>query len=309
MKAVRLSRTLIVVIALVVSLGANVTLFVGGVLYSFVDEFVEQTFDLATAAGKQRKALTALKTSSAKQARALAAWRAVAERQRGELSTLRATAARQSRKLSAANALSARQQKKLAAGRAAWAQQGRALNDLKTALARQGRALEWEAGKIRNAAGSAAKESRNRLAKAVGRNIITAPVKALPYAGAAAIVGFTAWEISVLCKTIRDMDKIQKATGAPEAEAEITPAVCADPEPAVKRAVATMKNFSREQWGEMRNYAPHLPDWDGIPDSWLQAWRSAVPDILRGPGEVLKRLFPTLNEQAEGRPVMPLPQP
>ena len=101
MKAVRLSRNLIVVIALVVSLGANVTLFVGGVLYSFVDKFVEEAFDLATAAGKQRKALTALKTSSPKQARSLAAWKAVAERQRGELSALRATAARQIRKLSA----------------------------------------------------------------------------------------------------------------------------------------------------------------------------------------------------------------
>ena len=61
MKAVRLSRNLIVVIALVVSLGANVTLFVGGVLYSFVDKFVEEAFDLATAAGKQRKALVAQK--------------------------------------------------------------------------------------------------------------------------------------------------------------------------------------------------------------------------------------------------------
>ena len=83
MKAVRLTRNLVVVIALVVSLGANVTLFVGGVLYSFVDKFVEQAFDLATAAGKQRKALTALKTSSAKQAKALATWKAVTERQRG----------------------------------------------------------------------------------------------------------------------------------------------------------------------------------------------------------------------------------
>ena len=309
MKAVRLSRTLIVVIALVVSLGANLTLFVGGVLYSFVDKFVEQAFDLATAAGKQRKALTALKTSSAKQAKALATWKAVAERQRGELSTLRATVARQSRKLAGTNALSARQQRKLAAVRTAWAQQGRALNDLKTALTRQGRELEWEIGKIRNAAGSAAKESRKRLVKAVGRSIVTAPVKALPYAGAAAIVGFTAWEISVFCKTIRDMEKIQKAAGATEAEAEIAPAVCASPEPAVKRAVATMKKFSKDQWDEIRKHAPDLPGWDDIPDSWLQAWRSAVPDILRDPGEVLKRLFPALDDQAEGRPVMPLPQP
>ena len=298
MKAVRLTRNLVVVIALVVSLGANVTLFVGGVLYSFVDRFVEEAFDLATAAGKQRKALTALKTSSAKKARALAASKAVAARQSRELSALRAAVARQSRKLAATNALSARQQRKLAAVRTAWAQQGRDLNDLKTALARQGREMEWEVGKIRNAAGSAAKESRKRLVKAVGRSIATAPVKALPYAGVAAIVGFTVWEISVLCRTIEDMDEIQKAAGAAEAEAEIAPAVCESLEPAVKRAVATTRNFSRDQWDEFRKHAPDLPGWDDIPDSWLQGWRSAVPDILRGPGEVLKRLVPALDDQA-----------
>ena len=61
MKAVRLSRNFIVVIALVMSLGANVTLFVGGVLYSVVDQLVEQAFDLDTPWGKQRRALAALK--------------------------------------------------------------------------------------------------------------------------------------------------------------------------------------------------------------------------------------------------------
>ena len=61
MKAVRLTRNLVVVIALVVSLGANVTLFVGGVLYSIVDQLVEQTFDLDTPWGKQRRTVTALK--------------------------------------------------------------------------------------------------------------------------------------------------------------------------------------------------------------------------------------------------------
>ena len=61
MKAVRLTRNLILVVALVMSLGANVTLFVGGVVYSFVDQFVEQAFGLDTPWGKQRRAVAALK--------------------------------------------------------------------------------------------------------------------------------------------------------------------------------------------------------------------------------------------------------
>ena len=61
MKAFRLTRNLVVVIALVVSLGANVTLFVGGVVYSVVDQLVEQAFDLDTPWGKQRRAVADLK--------------------------------------------------------------------------------------------------------------------------------------------------------------------------------------------------------------------------------------------------------
>ena len=89
MKAVRLSRSLILAIALVVSLGANVALFVGGVVYNVVDEFVDRAFGLTTVAATQSRALTALKTASAKQDRALAASRAVVARQSQELADLR----------------------------------------------------------------------------------------------------------------------------------------------------------------------------------------------------------------------------
>ena len=65
MNAVRVSRNLIVMIALVVSLGANATLFVGGIVYSFVDELMEQAFDLDTPRAKQRRALAALKKENA----------------------------------------------------------------------------------------------------------------------------------------------------------------------------------------------------------------------------------------------------
>lgn len=65
MNAVRVSRNLIVMIALVASLGANATLFVGGIVYSFVDELVEQAFDLDTPRAKQRRALAALKKENA----------------------------------------------------------------------------------------------------------------------------------------------------------------------------------------------------------------------------------------------------
>lgn len=56
----RISRTLAIVIALAVSLAVNATLFVGGVLYNFVDDFLEDATGLQTASAKQRKVVRSL---------------------------------------------------------------------------------------------------------------------------------------------------------------------------------------------------------------------------------------------------------
>jgi len=308
MQAVRPSRSLIVAIALVMSLGANVMLFVGGVVYSVVDEFVDGAFGLATAAATQRRALAALKTASAKQAKALATSKAVAARQRGELSTLRGVAATQRREIAALKTLSAKLRREIATLRADAVRQGKALNALHSDSVRQGRnlaALRATNGKLggalaasravaarqsqelaelrtkNGAIGPAAKRSRDRLAKSIGRSILTAPGKALPYAGIPIVIGLTAWEIKDLCDTIRDMNEIQTAARAPEAEVESEPIVCERPDLAVERAVAKLESYSRKKWDEYKKYVPDLPGWEDIPASLRDAWRSAVPDSLR----------------------------
>lgn len=288
MKAVRMTRSLILAIALVASLGANVTLFVGGVVYSFVDEFVEHAFGLATDVATQRRALNVLKTSSAKQAKALAASKAVVARQRGELSTLRAAGARQRRDIVKLEARSGKQQRQIAALKAAAAKQGKTLSALKTDVVRQGRQL----GSLRHAATSAALRSRDRLVKAVGRSILTAPGKALPYAGVPIVVGLTVWEIRDLCATVRDMDEIHKAAAEAGAEAETEAADCSRPDLAVEHAVNEIGNSSRKAWEESKKYVPHLPGWEDIPERWRDAWRSTVPYPLRNTWDDLKRLFP-----------------
>ena len=54
-RAFRISRSLVIVIALVLSLAANATLFVGGILHNVVGNFVESVTGLKTASAKQRK--------------------------------------------------------------------------------------------------------------------------------------------------------------------------------------------------------------------------------------------------------------
>ena len=293
MKAIRLSRSFVVAIALAVSLVANVALFVGGVVYSVVDEFVDGALGLTTAAVTQRRALTAAKAASAKQARALAALKAVAARQRGELSALRGVAATQRQEIGVLKALSAKQRKEIAALKAAAVKQGKALNALHTDSVRQGRKL----AALRTTSGKAAKRSRDRLVTSIGRSILTAPGKALPYAGIAIVGGLTVWEIKDLCATIRDMDEIQKAAGTPEAEvgSEFID-YCVRPDLAVEHAVGTWKSYPRKEWREYKKYVPDLPGWEDIPDSWREAWRSTVPDDLFGVFsdtlDRMKRLLP-----------------
>ncbi len=60
-RGLRVSRTMVMVLVLVVSLAANAALFVGGVLYNVIDEALESVTGLATATGKQRKASDELK--------------------------------------------------------------------------------------------------------------------------------------------------------------------------------------------------------------------------------------------------------
>ena len=146
------------------------------------------------------------------------------------------------------------------------------------ALVTTNRKLAGQLGKIRSAVSPAAKRSRDRLVESVGRSILTVPGKALPGAGIVALAALTVWEIKDLCATIRDINEIQKASGAPEAEVESEPTDCARPDLAVKRAFAKTENYSREKWEELKKYIPDLPGWEDIPDSWWDAWRSILPD-------------------------------
>ena len=226
MKAVRLTRNLVVAIALAVSLGANAALFVGGVLHSFVDEFVEQAFGLATDATKQRRNLAALKKKNA---------------------------------------------------------------DLKA----DNRKLRGELKNVRHAATSAAKRSRDRLVKSVSRSVVTAPGKALPYAGIVIVAGLTVWEIKDLCVTIQDMNDIQKAAGTPVAEVGSAPADCSRPDLAVERAFEETENSSRKAWDETKKHVPELPTWEEIRGKWpdLEKLRGWWPDGLLGTWERLKGLW------------------
>ena len=292
MKVFRVTRSLVVAIVLVVSLAANAMLFVGGVVYGFVDEFVEQAFGLTTAAATQRKAVAALKSASARQARSLASAKAVAARQRGELSTMRAAAARQRRDLIRFRTLAAKQGKDLAILKAAAAKRSGEFAALKTAWTRQNRELavlgtasgklKDRLGKFRQTATAAAKRSQARLIASVGRSIVAAPGKALPFTGVPVVAVFTVWEIQDLCATIRDMDEIEKA--ADELKAGLgSESLAQNPTKRCREHVLTqIKDSTEEGWDELKKFLPDLSSLEEMESLWpAYDWSGVWDDMKR----------------------------
>ena len=149
-------------------------------------------------------------------------------------------------------------------------------------LKAENRKLRGELKNIRHSAASAAKRSRDRLVKSVGRSILSAPGKAVPYAGIAVVAGFTVWEIEDLCASIADMNEIQKAAGVSEAQVGSAPADCSRPDLAVRRA-----------WEESKKHVHGLPTWEEIRGGWpdLEELRGWWPDGLPGAWERLKSLW------------------
>ena len=196
-----------------------------------------------------------------------------------------AALAKRGKDLGAVKTASIRQGRELSALRVAMAVQSRTLTDSKaeTIKLRTARSkLQERIATVSAAVTSTAKRSRDRRVYSVGRSVVTAPGKALPYAGAFVVAGLTVWEIKDLCATVRDMDEIQRAAGVPEAEAKSEPAVCSVRVPSRDKLLAQIEGSAKKAWEGRKKYVPDLPDWEDIRDSWRDAWRSTVPDILRG---------------------------
>ena len=96
-RTARVSRTVVISTVLCVSLVANATLFVGGVVYDVVDTFMERVTGLQTASGLQRQSVTKLQKQNRQLRGQVQTVRSTNRQLRGQVQTTR-TANRQLRR-------------------------------------------------------------------------------------------------------------------------------------------------------------------------------------------------------------------
>lgn len=81
--------------------------------------------------------------------------------------------------------------------------------------------------RVADAVNSTTKSIKGRAARSASRSVSSMAVEAIPYAGIAAIVGVTAWELKDLCQTTKDIEALNQALNPESTPTDSTTSVCA----------------------------------------------------------------------------------
>ncbi|WP_353471843.1 hypothetical protein PVT71_11070 [Salipiger sp. H15] len=148
-------------------------------------------------------------------------------------------------------------------------------------------ALRAERAAAAKAVGEASARISRRAVATASRETAAMFGEAIPYFGAAVIVGSTALELNDLCETLKDMDAIRRAVALDVAESAATATVCAVEVPTREALWTQVKVAPGEAWGMAGAVLDGIPeielpsiDWvlHLLPDSW--PWSEAPSDAL-----------------------------
>ena len=128
------------------------------------------------------------------------------------------------------------------------------------------------------------KRVAKRTIRGAVRNIAAIPAESIPIAGVTIISGITAWELYDACKTMEDMDEINKSMGSDDTVEKGK--VCGMERPSIKEIGKTVKNSPGEAWDAMLEWEINIPFWKDVPDDVREdtdkSWLSAVWEYVFG---------------------------
>ena len=176
----RISRTLTLVGALIVSLAVNVTLFVGGVIYDVVDTFVESVTGLQTASALQRQALSKLQGQNHQLRGQVQTVRTANRQLQGQVQTVRTANRQLQGQVQTVRTANRQLQGQVQTVRTANRQLRGQVQTVRTA----NRQLQRE---VR----TTVEQTRKRLQGSAVRSVATLPGRALPIAGTVVSVAIT----------------------------------------------------------------------------------------------------------------------
>lgn len=126
---------------------------------------------------------------------------------------------------------------------------------------------------LREAVAQTADGVSDRASRSASREMASMAGEALPYVGAAVIIGVTALEIADLCQTIRDMNELKRTFNPDLAPSEDQLTVCSMAVPSRQELWAASLEAPGKAWGYSRDAVPSIEDLQAID---LPSWRDVL---------------------------------
>jgi len=120
--------------------------------------------------------------------------------------------------------------------------------------------IDFKGKKVRvaDAVNSTTNSIKKRAIKTSSRSVSSMAVEAIPYAGIAAIVGVTAWELKDLCETAKDIEALNQALNPDGAISENQSSLCSIKIPNKEELLQRAGNASNALTDKVKSYLSEL---------------------------------------------------
>ena len=136
---------------------------------------------------------------------------------------------------------------------------------------------------LKKAVAHTSEQIGKRSSRSAARNVASMPGEAIPWIGTAVIVGVTSLEIRDLCLTMKDMTELQRAFDPSFKANEDDLEVCAIKVPSKEEIIAAVKASPGKAWEAAKKATPNLEDIKNMemPDvkGWWENSEGAVSDF------------------------------
>ena len=272
-------KTIIITAVLLISLALNIVLFLGGSLFSIVNNGFEALTGIQTIASRNKAEIAGLGEEIVLERNAKREIKGQLRDTSADLADTRITnrkLQKETRELSA-DLITERQLKRelrsqVTEQTAELATFRMTNRQLKSQVRDFGMGVIPFKGKkvaLKTAVDETADVIGKRAVKTARREVTSMPAEAIPYLGTAVIVGVTALEIYDLCATLKDMSALKRAFNPDFMQSDEELEVCAIKVPPKEEILAAVKASPKKAWEAAKEATP----------SWSELQRLEVPDV------------------------------
>lgn len=272
-------KTIIITAVLLISLALNIVLFLGGSLFSIVNNGFEALTGIQTIASRNKAEIAGLGEEIVLERNAKREIKGQLRDTSADLADTRITnrkLQKETRELSA-DLITERQLKRelrsqVTEQTAELATFRMTNRQLKSQVRDFGMGVIPFKGKkvaLKTAVDETADVIGKRAVKTARREVTSMPAEAIPYLGTAVIVGVTALEIYDLCATLKDMSALKRAFNPDFMQSDEELEVCAIKVPPKEEILAAVKASPRKAWEAAKEATP----------SWSELQQLEVPDV------------------------------